>query len=379
MTSLSNNQPITVKRLSDTEYEEKVWEHLGGSEGKISRIYSDQKGIPTMGAGVALAVTNKAGTYVLRDRNDIGTMISGDSSKPYAFSEQEWKLLEDVTETLNDNSLKTKEVVAKAQALIPPYNYSKESKADNKFNFELTPERIKATAIEQFGEHRKLAMTDVRKEARELGWSEAKIKDYVEKLQSSDQGIVLTSLRYGGFKSPDAIKALLTGDRPAFRDEILYDSNNGGSRNLGLAIRRQKEADMATGDPANWSEEEQKKWREIENGENAMKNHREFREIFPGKPVPPASESVPAKPESSLPNGVDPGQYLNNPDQVGEVEFGVQPVSFGFLGEDDESPIQEAEKLSFTILVSTNLPASAGSYSVALGPSDQGRHGEGYY
>jgi hypothetical protein len=60
----------------------------------------------------------------------------------------------------------------------------------------------------------------------------------------------------------------------------------------------------------------------------------------------PDSEYAPVQPESSLPNGVDPGQYLNNPDQVGEVEFGVQPVSFGFLGEDDESTIQEAEKLS---------------------------------
>ncbi len=336
MSSFTKNQPIKPTGLSDQEYLDKIWNHLAASEGKTSRIYSDPLGIPTMGAGVALAVKGEDGTYALRNSHDLGVMINGDPNKPYIFKESEMKLLEGVTGIVNNPYLADppKERGRQANFLIP--NHTDKSQAANKFGFELSDERLKQMAIDQFAEHSKSAMGDVRKVAANLGWPKEKIDDYVKQLEKSDQGVVLTSLRYGGVQSPKAIEALLTGDRPAFRDEILYRSNGGKTRELsGIAIRRQKEADIATGDPSTWSEEEQKKWQEIENGENAVKYHGQFPNLFPGKPIGSDSEFVPAKPESPLPKDVDPGQYLNNPDQVGEGD-GVKTAAFGFLGQEEE-------------------------------------------
>jgi len=185
--------PIEPGRLSAQDYETLMWNHLKRHEGMVGRIYTDGKGIPTMGAGVALAVQErKNGPYVLRDLGRIGAEISGDPNQPYRFKPEEIKLLQNTVGKLNDTGLREKERISSAQKLIPPYNSRSETAAKNKFGFTLPDERMKSQAFDKLPSYRTAALNTVREEAAKRGWTKEETDAYVKKLEGSPQEGALT-------------------------------------------------------------------------------------------------------------------------------------------------------------------------------------------
>lgn len=163
---------MTPTKLSPQDYARTVGGHLKTREGAVPRIYTDGKGIPTMGTGIALAVSNDGGkTYALRDLDQIGAEISGDPARPYKFSVTEQKLLNDTVGKLNDPNIGRNERRDEAQKLIPPYNPRAETASNNKFGFTLSDERIAGQAESAWNEHRERAMGVVRGQAKARGWS----------------------------------------------------------------------------------------------------------------------------------------------------------------------------------------------------------------
>jgi hypothetical protein len=289
MSTEIKRQSITPYMRSDEEYKEEFWSHLKTHEGVIGRIYSDPLGIPTMGAGVALAVKGKGANaeYKLLDREKIGTDITGDPQNPYRFSEPEWKRLEGVVGILNNPHLLLREKAAQASELIPAYKSPKEPDSNNKFDFTLSEERIKDQALAKVPYYQERALETVREEATKRGWSSEETEAYIKQFKGSQEEMALTSLQYGGVKSPKASAALLDGDKAAMRNEIYYRSN--ANKLPGLATRRRVEAEMATGDPSGWSKEEQAKWEVIEKSPEAKKYRSDYPGVFGGTKKPAAA------------------------------------------------------------------------------------------
>ncbi|CCG39801.1 hypothetical protein [Magnetospirillum molischianum] len=295
MTERRAHNPLPTVKLSRSQYEAEMWNHLKAREGMANRIYTDDKGIPTMGVGVALAVQGKDGKFVLRKPEAIGAEITGDKNAPYRFKPEEWQLLQSLTEKLNDSSLSERQKAKEARKLIPAFSSGKDAPENNKFGFTLSEERMKAQAFDKLPEYREAALKTVKQEALKRGWNEQDASAYVEQLRNSRQEGALTSMRYNGVAAPKASGAMVDGDRATMRKEILYGSNppSNGNSQVGIANRRRDEADMATGNPARWMPEEQVKWRRYEATPQAQEYRRQFPDAFkdrPGTPVP----SVPA-------------------------------------------------------------------------------------
>lgn len=344
----------TKPKWTKEQYETEMWKHLTESEGVSNRIYTDGKGIPTMGVGVALAVL-RGEKYVLRKQEEIGAEITGDKNAPYLFKTDEWELLQRVVDLINTVPLKQEEarekvknaqaaekaelkalyeaekaklgaldeakeakeaklkaldeaekakqakqakldqeevdkaakaaeteVIAAATRLIPKFVKNEDPTGKNKFGFTLSEERMKDEAFAKMHDARDRMLRTLEKIATELGWSSQKFTDYKEKFLNSPQEAALTSLQYNGVSARNTLAAMLDGDLPKMRWEILYGSNplsNGDSRK-GISKRRRAEADMATGNPAEWTLEEQDKWRAYEATPKAKDYRREFPEAF---------------------------------------------------------------------------------------------------
>lgn len=162
MSGTSKRIPMPPTKLSPQDYARTVGSHLKTREGAVPRIYTDGNGIPTMGTGIALAVSGDGKTYTLRDLNQIGAEISGDPAKPYRFTPEETKRLNDTVGKLNDPTLGADARKAEAQKLIPPHKPGKETADDNKFGFTLSDERIAKQAESAWNDHRERAMKVVR-------------------------------------------------------------------------------------------------------------------------------------------------------------------------------------------------------------------------
>jgi len=298
MSDTTVRQPLTPTPLSAPQYNDLMWAHLRTREGMGGRIYTDPKGIPTMGAGIALATKGADGVFRLNDPAEIGRQISGDPNNPYKFTPAEQKLLEDTVAKLNDPTIgDDKARAAAAQKLIPPLDLGKEAAtgqvvaANNKFGFTLGQDRMKDLTLGKLPQYTKSAMDDVKKAAIERGMTEQQAQAYVDRLRGSKEEAALTSLYYNGVQSPAAIKAILNGDRVRLRQEILYRSNpaSNSSSQGGIADRRKAEADLATGDPSTWTPEEKARWAAIENSPEAQAYRAKFPNTFP-----PQQEQTPA-------------------------------------------------------------------------------------
>jgi hypothetical protein len=55
-------KPITPTSTTGGDFGKAFFLYLQGAEGRVERIHSDNKGIPTLGTGTALAVRHKAET-----------------------------------------------------------------------------------------------------------------------------------------------------------------------------------------------------------------------------------------------------------------------------------------------------------------------------
>ena len=228
-------------------YEQAAWDHVKCMEGVVSRIYTDGKGIPTMGAGSALAVLDQGGQWILRSAEAIGAEISGDPQAPYRFTAEEWQLLSLCLEAVAQQRPK------QAQALIPPFDPRTETAALNRFGFRLDDTRIRAQTMPKWNAARRVVLADILTAAQARGLSPSLATVY----DGSSQDLALTSVRYNiglGRATPKAIAALLDGDRAALWFEIACNTNppsNGPSRD-GIARRRLVEAELACGAPKLW-------------------------------------------------------------------------------------------------------------------------------
>jgi hypothetical protein len=187
---------------------------------------------------------------------------------------------------LNNSDLYRNERIEQVTALIPDYKSSKEPASNNKFDFTLSEERVKEQALAKIPYYQDRALQTVREEAAKKGWSPKETEAYITQLKGSTEEMALTSLQYGGVKSPKASAALLEGDKATMRNEIHYRSN--ADKYPGLATRRRVEADMATGNPADWSKEEQAKWAAIENSSEAKVYRSKYPGVFGEKKISPA-------------------------------------------------------------------------------------------
>ncbi|KAF0225857.1 MAG: hypothetical protein FD176_12 [Rhodospirillaceae bacterium] len=333
MSGTSKRIPMAPTKLSPQDYARTVGGHLKNREGAVPRIYTDGKGIPTMGTGIALAVRGDGKTYTLRDLNQIGAEISGDPARPYTFSETEQKLLTDTVDKLNDPNLDDKVRKAEAQKLIPPHKPGKETAADNKFGFTLSDERIAKQAESAWNDHRERAMKVVRDQAKARGWSKEQTDAYIDSLKGSKQEIALTSLAYNGVPAPKATGAMLDGDPATLRKEILYGSNppSNGPNRTGIADRRKDEADLAAGRFEDWTPEQREQWRQVEASPEAKQYRGTFPDTFPqyGPPAPPkdSSRSEPSPQPAPVPaQEQKQSEAPADPQVAAMVEMAGRPV-----------------------------------------------------
>ncbi len=241
--------PLPPVPIPAATYRDMVWVHLKTFEGAVGRIYTDGKGIPTMGAGNALAVIGRGGLWQLRPAAEIGAEIA---APPYRFTAEEWQRL---TACLRAAAAGA---VAIAQALVPPFDPARETSERNRFGFALNDAAMQAQALAKWSVARGAVRNGLLAEAARRGWPSAEAAAYAEAFALSRQELGLASVRYNigsGRATPRSDAAVLDGDRAALWYEIAYDTNppgNGASRE-GIARRRLAEARLACGDPTGWS------------------------------------------------------------------------------------------------------------------------------
>ena len=106
-----------VPRSTTGDFKEAKYQFIAGGEGEVYRIYSDSVGIPTLGAGYALARRTPVG-IVLEKRATIEGYISAALANsrfevPFKFTDAEWARLESAVELANLG------LVSLAQSYIP--------------------------------------------------------------------------------------------------------------------------------------------------------------------------------------------------------------------------------------------------------------------
>ncbi|NFV81001.1 hypothetical protein [Magnetospirillum aberrantis] len=316
MSDTSRRSPMAPTKLSPQDYRRAVGNHLKTYEGVVPRIYTDDDGIPTMGSGVALAAKNQDKIFVLRDLNEIGAEISGDPAKPYRFTAEEAKLLNDTVGKLNDSQLTDRVRKSEAQKLIPPYKPGETTVDGNKFGFTLSDERIAKQAEAAWTVHRDRAIQTVRTQAKARGWSKDETNAYIKSLEGSQQEIALTSLAYNGVPTPKATGAMLDGDPVALRQEILYRSNppEGGAKRKGYAERRKTEADLASGPLEDWTQQQREQLRQSEASPDAKRYRDTFPETFPQYGPPQDTGLSTLRPEPRPQDAVDQGEPSPQPE-----------------------------------------------------------------
>lgn len=172
-------KPVTSTPLSPQAYKEKVWAHLLEREGFSPRIYSDSKGIPTMGVGYALAVQGSNGTYRLRSWDDIGTAITGDATHPYIFTAAEKQRLHTALDLLNNAKLRAEEKEKLLKANIPVWDLEHRDLSYNYFGFSLSEKRARKIAEYIWQKYRDNILNHVRTKARARRWSTEEVETYV--------------------------------------------------------------------------------------------------------------------------------------------------------------------------------------------------------
>ncbi|MEW5728188.1 MAG: LysM domain-containing protein [Pseudomonadota bacterium] len=227
---------------------------------------------------------------MLRDLAEIGREIN--PGKPHVFTQQETKLLGDVVAKLNAPGLGRNERADEARKLIPPYDPKTETPNQNKFGFTLSDERMVKQAEAKWDEHRDRAFKVVRTQAQARGWPKERTDAYLASLKGSREEIALISLAYNNVDAPKAVGAMLDGDPVTMRKEILYRSN--GDQTTGHARRRAAEADLATGAPDGWPEQQRSQWNSVEQTPEARTYHATYPGAFarPATPQPANRQAV---------------------------------------------------------------------------------------
>ncbi|MGB0681712.1 MAG: hypothetical protein ACPGOV_03360 [Magnetovibrionaceae bacterium] len=231
--------PIMPTAQTEQQFMSRMMTDLKRFEADAQRIYTDHKGIPTMGIGRALAYKNKRGALTLDSKANIEALIDqGTGQSGSRLTRQEYKLLQDTVSDVNAGK------ISSAKARIPGWKSNFESASNNKFGFRLTDAGMESIVRDSIDEHRDGALRVFRSEAKALGWNQTEIAAYEQKFRSSPQMMALASMHYNGVRAPKATNALLRGDAPTAYDEITYQSNGGSSPAQGIANRRVQEGGL---------------------------------------------------------------------------------------------------------------------------------------
>jgi GH24 family phage-related lysozyme (muramidase)/peptidoglycan hydrolase-like protein with peptidoglycan-binding domain len=206
----------------------------------VPRIYTDHKGIPTIGVGTALAVKDAKGKFQLR--KDLDQRMSLATHHQYRLTPSERRRLQDAVKAINAGNLSV------AKKLIPQFNDNEETiaqlrKKNNKFGFTIDPVGMQAVAHQDMASARAAAWRDVAGAAQAAGWSRQEIDDYRKKFIDSQEMIALASIKYNAgnnVKLPKINKYIIDGNRAGVVYEIEIRTN--GGKVAGIAVRRQEEA-----------------------------------------------------------------------------------------------------------------------------------------
>jgi GH24 family phage-related lysozyme (muramidase) len=301
-------EPIKPTKLAPETYNRQLFESIKRREGVVPRVYSDPKGIPTIGIGHALAKrTDGRGDYVLPKRRQLDKKFQDALSKPgFKLSDAGYERLRQAVDLVNKGDAKG------AKALIPTYNRNTETSDKNKFGFTLPDAGMRHFFREDQKEHEGRVLDGISDKARELGWDPDKTENFQNALRNSREMQELVSLSYNGIPPddmPEATKHILNGDRAGAYFEIAYRTNSAGqpdSMRPGIANRRVGEARALLGDPAAWPPEQRKELENIlkENGDEIAAYEKHFPAAFKdGGRLSNIQKQAPVPKEDGQPDG----------------------------------------------------------------------------
>ncbi|MCP4393324.1 MAG: hypothetical protein GY804_03510 [Alphaproteobacteria bacterium] len=267
--------------LSKKEYADSLKSLISDAEGgnlkKVQQVYADPVGIPTVGAGYALAVRGKDGKAHMRSREDINKALKHATGKENQLKPEEHKKLQEAVDALNKDhdfnnkfesilnaedgaksklSPEYKEKVDDANKTLKQYTDSVRKSNQQKAKEIINNNKPKFTLDKSNGDVDRLTMLEAEKArgqvaseisdaAKKKGWSEKETNEFLEQVGNSKEMVALTSLKYNmGVKMPKTIDAMLDGDRAKMYYEIKYNSNGGKDSRKGLANRRAAEAEL---------------------------------------------------------------------------------------------------------------------------------------
>jgi len=234
----AHSKPVTINVLPREQFETAMFDHLNRTEDKSGRIYSDSKGIPTIGYGTALAVKGSDGKFALHEH--YAERLKTATGKPaLVVTAEEKKRLDDAVAALNKGD------PARAKELIPAFSKTKETSENNKFSFEASSDGMKNVALGDINKAKASALKDIETAAKGQGKSPRQIEALKSQFENSKEMITLASFKYNAgvnAKMPNTATALVTGNRAEAAFEMMYRSNKGKDR--GLANRRASEASI---------------------------------------------------------------------------------------------------------------------------------------
>ncbi|NIA70945.1 lysozyme [Pelagibius litoralis] len=207
-----------VPQIVQGSYDAALFDFIAKSEGFVARVYSDHRGIPTLGLGYALLVDAPGWPK----RQGLGDDLSAIG---VTLSEADEALLDSLSRALAGGA------VDEAKALVAPWKPGEDPAAGNAFSFLITREQGRAL-FERIRPDYEGILT------QRLG------RPLLQALAGSQELMVLFSLTYNSpaLIGPGLTAALREGARERAWYEIRFGSNR--ERHRGLQNRRDHEAEM---------------------------------------------------------------------------------------------------------------------------------------
>ncbi len=207
-----------VPRPVQGSYDEALFDFIAESEGFVPRVYTDHRGIPTLGLGYALFVD--APGWPDRDGLDADLAAIGAT-----LTDADRRILDKLRRALVSGA------PAEAKALVPPFSFGEDPGQRNALSFLISREQGR-----RLFERIRPAYEQVLQ--RRLG------DVLMQTLRGSRELMVLFSLCYNSpaLIGPGLSAALREGRREMAWYEIRFGSNR--ERHKGLQNRRDKEAEV---------------------------------------------------------------------------------------------------------------------------------------
>ena len=295
---------ITPQRVTWQQYRKQLWQSLSKTEGSIPRVYSDGKGIPTIGVGYALVV-GRPGSYKLRSTGPVPSVLKNKLTvADRTLLRRQVRLLNNQLTAQDRRYYQTTMVIHKGKQkslwsiaelttnrqTTPPGQPARPIRLDetqinnlariaipdvggrsrtlkkgnlNRFSFTLSQGEPRQLFNEIITKFEKDLRTNIRKgHVRVPGVNAAAANRLAGALltppesdrrgrgHASREAIALVSLAYNGVRFPSTIKAALRGDRAEMYYEVVYRSNRG--KIIGVADRRNHEGNFLL--PRSWTD-----------------------------------------------------------------------------------------------------------------------------